>query len=51
VIVGEYAIAPDGKSVAVILNPPAGKEQAAPVEAIFVVNFLDDLRRRMPTGK
>ena len=50
-IVGEYAIAPDGKSVAVILNPPAGKEQAAPVEAIFVVNFLDDLRRRMPTGK
>jgi len=51
VIVGEYAIAPDGKSVAAILNPPAGKDQAAPVEAILVLNFLDELRRRMPTGK
>jgi hypothetical protein len=51
VIVGEYAIAPDGKSVAAILYPPAGKDQAAPVEAIFVLNFLDELRRRMSTGK
>ena len=50
-IVLEYDIAPDGKSVAAVVSPPAGVDKAVPVEAVFLLNFFDELRRRVPTGK
>jgi serine/threonine-protein kinase len=50
-VVMEYDIAPDGKSIAAILEPPAGAGGAAPAEAVFLLNFLDELRRRVPAGK
>jgi serine/threonine-protein kinase len=50
-IVVEYDIAPDGKSVAAVLSPSSSADKAAPVEAVFLLNFFDELRRRVPTGK
>jgi len=50
-VVVEYDIAPDGKSVAAILDPPASADKAASVEAVFLLNFFDELRRRVPAGK
>jgi hypothetical protein len=47
----EYDIAPDGKSIAAIVNPSGNAEKRAPVEAVFVLNFFDELRRRMPQAK
>jgi hypothetical protein len=45
--VEEFDVAPDGKSVAAILDPPAA-DKPAPAEAVFLLNFFDELRRRVP---
>ena len=50
-VVVDYDIAPDGKSVAAIVNPTANGGKSAPVEAVFLLNFFDELRRRVPAGR
>ncbi len=44
----DFDVAPDGKSVAAIVDPPAGAGKSASVEAVFLLNFFDELKRRLP---
>jgi serine/threonine-protein kinase len=48
-----YDLAPDGKRFAVILDASeaTGQEQRSTDSLIVVLNFFDELRRRMPPGK
>jgi serine/threonine-protein kinase len=47
-VAGAYDVAPDGKRIAAIL--PAEDPQGAQHHVIFLLNFFDDLRRRVPVG-
>jgi len=44
-------LAPDGKRFAVIPRPEATSEQKGSVHATFLLNFFDELRRRVPAGQ
>jgi hypothetical protein len=45
-----YDLAPDGKRLAVVLNP--GRTQVRSTDSVTVLlNFFDELRRRVPPGK
>jgi len=44
-------MAPDGKRFAVIPRPEATSEQKGSVDATFLLNFFDELRRRVPAGQ
>jgi hypothetical protein len=44
---GSFEVMPDGKHV--VLIPPAEQKQAT--HATFLLNFMDDLWRRVPAGK
>jgi len=46
-----YAPSPDGKRIAVLMPAEAPVQQQTQNHVIFLENFLDDLRRRVPTGK
>jgi Tol biopolymer transport system component/predicted Ser/Thr protein kinase len=43
-------LAPDGKRFAVIARPEATAEQEGSVHVAVLLNFLDELRRRVPPG-
>jgi Tol biopolymer transport system component len=43
-------LAPDGKRFAVILRPDSTGEQKGSVHVTVLLNFFDELRRRLPTG-
>jgi hypothetical protein len=47
----DFDVAPDGKSVAAIVDPPAGAGKSAAVEAVFLLNFFDELKRRLAPAK
>jgi hypothetical protein len=42
-----YALAPDGKRFAVILYPDGTTEHQNPLHLTFLLNFGDELRRRL----
>jgi serine/threonine-protein kinase len=42
-----YAVAPDGKRVAVVLYPDGTAEHPNPLHLTFLLNFADELRRRV----
>jgi Tol biopolymer transport system component len=44
-------LAPDGKRFAVFPRPEATGEQKGSVHVTVLLNFFDELRRRVPTGK
>jgi len=44
-------LAPDGKRFAVLQRPDAADESKGSAHVIFLLNFLDELRRRVPAGK
>jgi serine/threonine-protein kinase len=44
-------IAPDGKHFAFFPNPNAAEDAKGNVHAMFLLNFFDELRRRVPEGK
>ena len=44
-------IAPDGKRIVAIMPVETAEGQKAQSHAIFLENFFDELRRRVPTGK
>jgi Tol biopolymer transport system component/predicted Ser/Thr protein kinase len=46
-----YALAPDGKRIAALMPAEAAEAQQAQNHLIFLENFFDDLRRRVPAGK
>jgi serine/threonine-protein kinase len=45
------ALAPDGKRFAVFRAPEATERGKASVHVTFLLNFFDELRRRIPAGK
>jgi hypothetical protein len=45
---GVYGVAPDGKRIAAII--PAQDPKGAQHHVIFLLNFFDYLRQRVPTG-
>ena len=45
------ALAPDGKRFAVFPMPDATGPEKGTVHVTFLLNFLDELRRRIPTGQ
>jgi serine/threonine-protein kinase len=44
-------LAPDGKRFAVVPLPESAGEQKGPLHATFLLNFFDEVRRRIPAGK
>ena len=46
-----YDLAPDGKRIIALISPGTLQAQAAQNHVIFLENFFDELRRRVPTGK
>jgi hypothetical protein len=49
--VAAFDLAPDGKHV-VVLTPATGGDSARPEHSVmFLQNFFDELRRRVPLGK
>ena len=43
-----YDLAPDGKRFAVMLYPDAAAEHQRDIRLTFVLNFFDELQRRVP---
>jgi serine/threonine-protein kinase len=46
-----YALAPDGKRIVALMPAEAPVQPQAQSHVIFLENFFDDLRRRVPAGK
>ncbi len=46
-----YDVAPDGKRIAALMPVEAPETQKAQNHVIFLENFFDELRRRVPAGK
>jgi Tol biopolymer transport system component len=46
-----YDLAPDGKRIAVLMPIETGEGQKAQSHVIFLENFFDELRRKVPVGK
>jgi len=46
-----YDVAPDGKRIAALMPVEAPETQKAQNHIIFLENFFDELRRRVPAGK
>jgi serine/threonine-protein kinase len=46
----DFDIAPDGRSFAVTADAGPGSQSAPPLQLTFLVNFFDELRRRVPPG-
>jgi hypothetical protein len=46
-----YDLAPDGKRIVALMPVDAPGAQTAPNQVIFLENFFDELRRRVPPGK
>jgi serine/threonine-protein kinase len=49
--VPNYELAPDGKRFAVIPNSTAATEEKGDVHMTFLLNFFDELRRRVPVDR
>ena len=45
------ALAPDGKRFAVFPMPESDRAEKGSVHVTFLLNFFDELRRRIPGGK
>jgi serine/threonine-protein kinase len=48
---GNYDLAPDGKRIAALMPGDTAQGQQARNHVIFLMNFFDELRRRVPAGK
>ncbi len=46
-----FALAPDGKHFAVFPLPEATADDKGPAHVTFLLNFFDELRRKVPAGK
>jgi eukaryotic-like serine/threonine-protein kinase len=49
--VQNYGLAPDGKRIAAIMPAEAAEAQPAQNHVVFLMNFADELRRRVPAAK
>ena len=48
---GNYDLAPDGKRIAAMMPVEAPDAQRAQSHVIFLENFFDDVRRKVPVGR
>jgi Tol biopolymer transport system component len=48
---GNYDLAPDGKRIAALMPSDTAQGQQAQNHVIFLINFFDEIRRRVPPGK
>jgi hypothetical protein len=48
---GNYDLAPDGKRIVALMPDESAEGQKAQNHVIFLQNFFDELRRRVPTSK
>jgi hypothetical protein len=46
-----WDLAPDGKRVAVLTPVESAEASKQEHEVVFLLNFFDELRRRVPTGR
>jgi len=46
-----WDLAPDGKRVAVVMSGGTAEAPKQEHEVVFLLNFFDELRRRVPLGK
>ena len=46
-----WDLAPDGRRVAVLTSVRSGEAPVREHEVVFLLNFIDELRRRLPMGK
>jgi serine/threonine-protein kinase len=46
-----YDVAPDGNRIAALMPVETSESQQAQNHVIFLMNFFDELRRKVPTGK
>ena len=46
-----FDVAPDDKRIAALLPVEAPEAQTAQSHVIFLMNFFDELRRKVPVGK
>jgi hypothetical protein len=46
-----YDLAPDGKRIVVFMPAEAPEAQLAQNHVIFLINFFDELRRKVPVGR
>ena len=46
-----YDVSPDGSRIAAVLSQLATEESRGPAHVTFLLNFFDELRRRVPVGK
>ena len=49
--VGNYDLAPDGKRVAALMPIDTLETQQTQNHVTFLLNFADELQRKVPTGK
>jgi eukaryotic-like serine/threonine-protein kinase len=47
---GAYDVGPDGKRIAALVPAETPEGQKAQNHVIFLLNFFDELRRRVPVG-
>jgi hypothetical protein len=47
----QWDLAPDGKRVAVLTPVPSAAAPTQEHEVVFLLNFFDELRRRVPPGR
>ncbi len=48
--IATYDLAPDGKRIAAIMPAETVEAQQARNHVVFLLNFFDELRRRVPVG-
>jgi len=46
----DYDLAPDGRRFAVLSMPHTNTAETSSAHVTFLLNFFDELRRRIPTG-
>jgi serine/threonine-protein kinase len=50
-IIGNYDLAPDGKRIAALMPVEGPEAPQAQNHVIFLMNFADELQRKVPSGK
>ena len=50
-LVSNYDLAPDGKRIAALMPVETPEDQKAQSHVIFLENFFDEVRRKVPIGK
>ena len=50
-LLANYDLAPDGKRIAALMPSETAERRRAQSHVIFLENFFDEVRRKVPVGK